>query len=74
MQKALLFNFLVDKENKKITVERSFNAPLDLVWSAWTEAEILDLWWAPKPYRTETKKMDFREGCRWHYCMVSPEG
>lgn len=73
MQKALLFNFLVDKENKKITVERSFDAPLDLVWSAWTEPEILDLWWAPKPYRTETKKLDFREGGRWFYAMVSPE-
>lgn len=74
MKKAILFNFNVDKENKLIKVERSFDAPLDLVWSAWTEADILDLWWAPKPYQNETKKMDFREGGRWHYCMLSPEG
>lgn len=49
MSKAILFNFLVDKEKNQITVDRSFNAPLDLVWAAWTEAELLDQWWAPKP-------------------------
>lgn len=73
MNKAILFNFDVDKANKKIRVERSFNAPIDLVWAAWTEADILDQWWAPKPYRVETKSMDFSEGGRWHYAMVSPE-
>jgi PhnB protein len=73
MNKAILFNFDVDKENNKIRVERSFNAPLELVWAAWTEADLLDQWWAPKPYRVETKSMDFREGGRWAYAMVSPE-
>jgi uncharacterized glyoxalase superfamily protein PhnB/uncharacterized protein YndB with AHSA1/START domain len=74
MNKAILFDFLVDKENRKITVKRSFDAPVDLVWSAWTEAEILDLWWAPKPWRAETKSLDFREGGRWHYAMIGPDG
>lgn len=74
MNKTILFNFLVDKKNKKIKVERSFNAPLDLVWAAWTEPEILDQWWAPKPWKAETKFMDFTEGGRWHYCMVGLEG
>ncbi|KAA3440196.1 SRPBCC family protein [Rufibacter hautae] len=74
MNKAILFNFLVDKENNQINVERSFGAPLDLVWSAWTEAAILDQWWAPKPYKSVTKSMDFTEGGRWHYYMLSPEG
>lgn len=74
MNKAILFNFNVDKANNQIKVERSFNAPIDLVWSAWTEAEILDQWWAPKPWTAQTKSMDFREGGHWHYAMVSPEG
>jgi uncharacterized protein YndB with AHSA1/START domain len=73
MSKTMLMNFLVDKENKKINVERDFEAPVDLVWQAWTTPEILDQWWAPRPYRTETKSMDFREGGKWHYSMVSPE-
>lgn len=74
MNKAILFNFLVDKENRKIKVERSFDAPLDLVWAAWTESEILDQWWAPKPYKAITKTLNFTEGGRWHYYMLSPEG
>jgi uncharacterized glyoxalase superfamily protein PhnB/uncharacterized protein YndB with AHSA1/START domain len=74
MNKTILFNFDVDKENNLIHVERSFEAPIDLVWAAWTEADILDQWWAPKPYQAVTKSMDFREGGRWHYYMLSPEG
>lgn len=74
MNKAIIFHFDVNKDQKKINVERSFNAPLDLVWAAWTEADILDQWWAPKPWKAETKSMNFSEGNRWLYCMVGPEG
>ena len=74
MKKAILFDFTVDKENRKIHVKRRFEAPLDLVWAAWTDQEILDLWWAPKPWRAETKFLDFREGGRWLYNMIGPNG
>lgn len=74
MNSTVLFDFKVDKENKQIRVDRSFDAPTDLVWSAWTKAELLDQWWAPKPFKAVTKSMDFREGGRWHYYMESPEG
>ncbi len=74
MNKTVLFNFVPDKENNKIKVERSFDAPVDLVWAAWTEADILDQWWAPKPYRAITKSMRFAEGGRWHYHMAGPQG
>ncbi|SFF02382.1 PhnB protein [Chitinophaga sp. CF118] len=66
--------FTKDLQKRKLTVVRSFGAQLDHVWKAWTESEILDQWWAPKPYRAETKTMDFREGGFWLYCMVGPEG
>jgi uncharacterized protein YndB with AHSA1/START domain len=67
MKSALLFDFTVNKESKTIVVNREFAAPLSLVWDAWTKAELLDKWWAPKPYRTETKSLDFREGGMWLY-------
>jgi uncharacterized protein YndB with AHSA1/START domain len=73
MSANLLFNFTVDKENNTIHVTRAFAASRELVWDAWTQPEILDQWWAPKPYRTETKSMDFREGGTWLYAMVGPE-
>ena len=68
-----LFDFTVDKAAKTIYITREFAADLDLVWDAFTKAEILDQWSAPKPYRARTKEMDFREGGRWLYTMVSPD-
>lgn len=67
-------NFSVDKENKKIRVEREFAANLDRIWAAWTQSELLDQWWAPKPWKAETKSMDFSEGGFWLYAMVGPDG
>lgn len=63
-----------DLPNKTVVVTRDFNAPLDKVWQAWTDAGILDKWWAPKPWRAETKSMNFTEGGTWLYSMVGPEG
>ncbi|UII30677.1 SRPBCC domain-containing protein [Fulvivirga ulvae] len=74
MKSTLLMDFVVDKKNNKINVEREFEAPRDMVWSAWTESELLDQWWAPKPWKAETKSMDFKEGGHWLYAMVGPEG
>lgn len=74
MNNEAIFNFMVPKDDRTITVERSFNAPLALVWSAWTEADILCQWWAPRPYTCAIKSLDFREGGRWLYCMEGPKG
>lgn len=73
MNSHLAFDFIVNKEDKTIHVKREFAAGRELVWDAWTKPELLDQWWAPKPYRVETKSMDFREGGRWMYAMISPE-
>lgn len=72
--KNLLFEFNVDKSTKTVTVTRKFNARLDLVWDAFTKQEILDQWWAPKPWKSRTKIMDFKVGGQRFYAMVSPEG
>jgi uncharacterized protein YndB with AHSA1/START domain len=63
-----------DFKNKKVQVVREFDASLEEVWRAWTESELLDLWWAPKPWKARTKYMDFREGGYWLYAMEGPEG
>ena len=63
-----------DVANKKIIVTREFDAPLEEVWKAWTDSNVLDTWWAPKPWKAKTKTMDFKEGGRWLYSMVGPDG
>jgi uncharacterized protein YndB with AHSA1/START domain len=70
----LLFDFTLDKSKKTAFINREFAADLSLVWDAFTRQEILDQWWAPKPYLSKTKFMNFEVGGRRFYAMVSPEG
>lgn len=74
MKNKLLFEFTVDKATRTVFVNREFAAGLDLVWDAFTKPELLDLWWAPKPFISRTKSMDFKVGGRRFYAMVSPTG
>jgi len=74
MTTAKKLEFIKDVANKKITVIRFFDAPAAQVWRAWTEKEILDQWWAPKPWKTNTEAMDFRVNGSWVYTMNGPEG
>jgi uncharacterized protein YndB with AHSA1/START domain len=63
-----------DLATKRIKVVRQFDAPVERVWKAWTESKLLDQWWAPKPWKANTKSMDFREGGSWFYYMEGPDG
>jgi uncharacterized protein YndB with AHSA1/START domain len=67
-------DFIVDKETKTVSIAREFAAELSLVWDAYTKPEYLDQWWAPKPYSSRTKAMNFTVGGRRFYAMVTPEG
>jgi uncharacterized protein YndB with AHSA1/START domain len=68
------FVFESDLAAKTIHIAREFNAPIEKVWKAWTDPELLDKWLGPKPYMAETKIMNFTVGGIWLYAMVSPEG
>lgn len=74
MSNNLKFDLTVDKAAQKVYISREFAAPLPLVWDAYTRQDILDKWWAPKPFSSMTKVMDFEVGGRRFYAMVSPEG
>lgn len=74
MENNLLFDFIVDKEAKTVIIKREFAAELSLVWEAFTTAELLDQWVAPKPWTARTKYMNFEEGGKRFYAMVSPDG
>ncbi|OEK01049.1 ATPase [Roseivirga sp. 4D4] len=63
-----------EADKNVLTVKRTFNADLNAVWRAWTEAELLDQWWAPSPWQSKTKSMDFKESGQRLYAMVGPEG
>lgn len=74
MKPSLQFDFVADKQKNTITVTKEFDAGRQLVWDCHTKSELLDKWFAPKPFTTKTKSMDFRAGGHWHYAMVDPTG
>ena len=74
MTKNLVFDFTVDKSTKTVHITREFDADLSLVWDAFSKAELLDQWLAPKPWTSKTKYMEFKVGGKRFYAMVSPEG
>ena len=71
---TLKFDFTVDKKAQTVYITREFDANLNLVWDAFTKAELLDQWVAPAPFKAKTKYMNFTEGGKRFYAMVSPDG
>jgi uncharacterized protein YndB with AHSA1/START domain len=57
-----------------LVLERTLNAPRDLVWRAWTDPKLLKQWFAPKPYEISEVDMDLRPGGIFRIRMVGPDG
>ncbi len=74
MKTNLFFDFTVDKKNSTVLVKREFAAIHDVIWDAFTKPEILDQWWAPKPWVSKTKSMNFEVGGTRLYAMCGPNG
>jgi len=66
--------FFLDKEFKSVVIKKVFNAPIENVWNAFTKPEQLDLWWAPKPWKTITKSHLLLPNEQWIYSMNGPDG
>lgn len=61
-------------QSADFVISRVFDAPRDLVWKAFTEAERMKQWWGPKGFVVVVSDMDFRVGGSYHYGMKSPTG
>ena len=61
----------VDKED--LVVTRIIDAPIELVWRAWTDPEHVMKWWGPKYYTSPSCKIDLREGGKYVFCMRAPQ-
>ncbi len=61
-------------EEGQIEISRTFEAPLELLWKAWTESEHFMKWYGPKGFTTPTCEIDLRVGGRHLWSMLSPDG
>lgn len=61
-------------EGNTLTLTRTFDAPRELVFEAFSRCEHLQHWWGPKGWTLPVCEMDFRPGGKWFYCMGGPHG
>jgi uncharacterized protein YndB with AHSA1/START domain len=59
---------------QEFIITRVFDAPRELVFSAFTDAEGMKRWWGPKGFTVISSKMDLRPGGTYHYGMKTPDG
>lgn len=55
-------------------IKRTLNAPRELVWNVWTQAEHLSKWFSPAAFNIKVIKMDLKPNGIFHYCMTTPDG
>jgi uncharacterized protein YndB with AHSA1/START domain len=60
-------------KHRDLVVTRAFDAPVELVWKAWSDAEQVMRWWGPAGFTSPSADMDFREGGTSHVCMRAPK-
>ena len=69
-----LAGFSAGTESRHITATRLVDAPRELVWKVWTEAEHVAPWWGPKGFTSTIQEMDVRPGGKWRLIMHGPDG
>jgi uncharacterized protein YndB with AHSA1/START domain len=67
-------NNTVRMDDTALVIVRTFDAPVGLVWQAWTQDEHLRKWSAPRGYAMTVSEGDLRPGGKWRACMRSPDG
>jgi uncharacterized protein YndB with AHSA1/START domain len=60
--------------SRTLTIKKTFDAPVDLVWEAWTQPEHVAQWWAPKGMKVKVIEHNFTVGGTWKYSMPMPDG
>jgi uncharacterized protein YndB with AHSA1/START domain len=63
-----------DSTIESFVISRTFDAPRDLVWKAFTDPERMKHWWGPKSFSVFHSKMDLRPGGSYHYGLRGPDG
>jgi len=57
-----------------VVIERTFDAPADLIWQMWTQPEHFQKWYGPKGFTVPVAEIDVRVGGKRLICMASPDG
>lgn len=61
-------------QDRELLITRQLDAPIELVWEAWTNPKHIASWWGPNGFTTTITKMDLRPGGEWDLVMHGPDG
>lgn len=62
------------QESPPVEVKRTFHAPPEMVWKAWSTPALVKLWWGPEGFSCPEAKLEFREGGKYLFAMKNPDG
>ena len=60
--------------DRELLITRILNAPIELVWEAWTKPEHIAQWWGPNGFTNTISKMDMQSGGEWDLVMQDSDG
>ena len=72
MNSDIIFN--KDLDSATAYISKIYDADVTELWEYFTKSELIDQWWAPKPWKCKTENLDFRENGTWLYAMKGPDG
>ena len=61
-------------DGNDLVLERTLDAPIELVWEAYTNPDHMKRWFAPKPYEITEMELDLKPGGIFRMRMVGPDG
>jgi uncharacterized protein YndB with AHSA1/START domain len=59
---------------REVIFTRSFDAPRELLWKAWSDPVHLHRWFGPTGFTATTQEFAFVPGGTWRFVMHSPDG
>ncbi len=70
----MLSDLAATPDDRRLELVREFDAPRDLVWTAFADPYHLSRWWGPRGFTNPVCEIDLRPGGRWHHVMRGPDG
>lgn len=64
----------IKSSDTQLYITRVFDAPVEKVWEAWTNPDMLKKWWGPRGFTAPYAEIDFRVGGKSLACMKAPDG
>jgi uncharacterized protein YndB with AHSA1/START domain len=60
-----------NKTRGRVTIERTYKACIDDVWSLWTTKQGIESWWGPAGFSTKVLRLDLCAGGELRYAMTA---